>query len=49
MVLLVAIVLAFAKIITANLSPAARYDNLLFGIEEYASRRREVLPLLEKD
>ena len=48
-VLLAAIALAFAKIITANLSPAARYDNLLFGIEEYASRRREVLPLLEKD
>lgn len=48
-VLLIALMLALAKIVTANLTPAARYDNTLFGIEEYDARRHEVLPLIEEE
>lgn len=46
-ILLIAILLALAKITTANLSPPARYENILFHSPDYNARRREVLPLIE--
>lgn len=47
-VLLIAILLALAKIVTANTSPPARYENILTGTTDYHTRRREVMPYLEK-
>lgn len=35
-----AVILAFLKIYSANLIPPAKYDNLLFGIEDYHSRKQ---------
>lgn len=46
--LLLAIMLAMAKIAIANNGIAARYDNLLWHVKPYNSRRAELTPLLNK-
>lgn len=47
-VMLIAMVLAMAKITIANQSIAARYENRIWGITSYRERRSEVTPLLYK-
>lgn len=47
-VLLVATLLALAKIITANMSPPARYENILIDRINYNERRQEIEPFVEE-
>lgn len=47
-ILLVAVVLALAKLTIANQSIAARYDNIIWGTSPYNARRGEITPLLNK-
>lgn len=44
-----AIVLVLTKLYLSNNVPPARYDNLLFGIESYHSRRATILRFLERE
>ncbi len=46
-ILLIAITLAMVKVGIANHTIAARYENIIFGITDYATRQHEVTPLLE--
>lgn len=47
-ILLISLLLAMVKISISNNSIAARYDNLLFGIEPYHARRDDITPLLNR-